>query len=125
MPWTKQKNIGITNIFVKIRPSLLYSISAVNVAHDYGLDIPGNVIEEMYDVYGHIVLNFRCTNDCAELALILMRENSLSNPINSAEAVNLYLSLLNITNNFKFLKLFIYSNLEIFNYLPNSLEIKF
>ena len=125
MPWTKQKNIGITNIFVKIHPSLLYSISTVNVAHDYGLDIPGNVIEEMYDNYGHIVLNFRCTNDCAELVLILMRENSLSNPINSAEAVNLYLSLLNITNNFKFLKLFIYSNLEIFNYLPNSLEIKF
>ena len=97
MPWTKQKNIGITNIFVKIRPSLLYSTSAVNDAHDYGLDIPGNVIEEMYDFYGHIVLNFRCTNDCAELALILMRENSPSNPTNSAEAVNLYLNLLNIT----------------------------
>lgn len=33
-------------------PSLLYSISAVSDMHDYGLDMPGNVIDEMYHVYG-------------------------------------------------------------------------
>ena len=55
--WNKH-HIGITTIFVKIRqgnsnvcPSLLYSISAVSDMHDYGLDMPGNVIDEMY-VYG-------------------------------------------------------------------------
>ena len=32
------------------RPSLIYSISAVSDVCDYGLGIPGNVIDEMYHV---------------------------------------------------------------------------
>ena len=35
----------------------IISISAVSDTHDYGLDIPGNVIDEMYDIYGILVWN--------------------------------------------------------------------
>ena len=81
-------------------PSLAYSIPAASYTRDYVSDISGNLIEEMYDIYGRIVSNFGCTN-YVELALILTRENSLSYPTNFAEVVNLCLSLINVTSYFQ------------------------
>ena len=81
-------------------PSLSYSIPAASYTRDYVSDISGNLIEEMYDIYGRIVSNFGCTN-YVELVLILTRENSLSYPTNFAEAVNLCLSLINVTSYFQ------------------------
>ena len=79
-------------------PDILYSLPGVYRGKDCGFSPDSNELQMATSLFTEAPPTFACSEEFAELAAILMKENQLQYPFGWKDAETLYLNLINLAN---------------------------